>query len=251
MKAPFDSFNDDKLLRRALTFALEHDATIPAGYFGALSIVSGTQACSNFRPGFACYLYKRYCKPGDTVLDTSTGYGGRLVGYLASGIGGKYIGIDPNTVTHAGNIRLASDLGFTNSVELHNLPAEDVPHELLEGRCDFAFTSPPYFAKEIYSDEPTQSCNRYSTGTAWRDGFLIPMLQLQFAALKSGSTAIVNIADVTLKGKLYPLAEWTRDCAEHIGFTYIRTDEFPLHHRVGANMAEEIATEPVIVLEKP
>jgi hypothetical protein len=77
------------------------------------------------------------------------------------------------------------------------------------------------------------------------------MLQLQYAALKSGSTAIVNIADVTLKGKLYPLAQWTRDCAQQVGFSYIRTDEFPLHHRVGANMEDDVATEPVIVLEKP
>jgi hypothetical protein len=216
-----------------------------------LNLVSGTQSCSNFRPGFAAHLYRKYCKPGDTVLDTSTGYGGRLVGFLGSGIVGRYIGIDPNTLTHAGNTQLAADLGFADAVELHNLPAEDVPLEVVGGRCDFAFTSPPYFAKEIYSSEATQSCNRYSTGEAWRDGFLVPMLRLQFAALKPGSTAIVNIADVKLKSKTYPLAQWTRDCAQEVGFRYLRTDEFPMHRRVGKGQSDEIATEPVIVLERP
>jgi hypothetical protein len=249
MKAPFDAFGDDKLLRRALTLELS-TGKIPAGYFGALNIVSGTQSCSNFRPGFAAYLYRKYCKPGDTVLDTSTGYGGRLTGFLASGIAGKYIGIDPNTLTQAGNTRLAAELGFADAVELHNLPAEDVKHEVVAGRCDFAFTSPPYFSKEIYSDEPTQSCNRYATGDAWRDGFLIPMLRLQFAALKPGSTAIVNIADVKIGSTTYPLANWTRECGQQVGFKYIRTDEFPMHRRVGKGMSDEVATEPVIVFEK-
>lgn len=250
MKAPFDAFADDKLLRRALVLEIGH-GKIPAGYFTSLNIVSGTQSCSNFRPGFAAYLYRKYCKQGDTVLDTSTGYGGRLTGFLASGIAGKYIGIDPNTPTHAGNTRLAADLGFADAVELHNLPAEDVQHEIVAGRCDFAFTSPPYFAKEIYSDEPTQSCNRYATGEAWREGFLVPMLRLQFAALKSGKTAIVNIADVKVKGTTYPLADWTRECGQQIGFKYLRTDEFPMQRRVGKGMLDEIATEPVIVFEKP
>lgn len=250
MKAPFDAFADDKLLRRALKLELE-TGSIGQGYFGALNIVSGTQSCSNFRPGFAAYLYRKYCKSGDTVLDTSTGYGGRLTGFLASGIAGKYIGIDPNVPTHQGNTKLAADLGFSDAVELHNLPAEDVPHDVVAGRCDFSFTSPPYFCKEIYSTDDTQSCNRYKSGEAWRDGFLIPMLRLQFAALKSGSTAIVNIADVKIGNTTYPLANWTRECGQQVGFRYLRTDEFPMHRRVGKGMSDEIATEPVIVFERP
>lgn len=250
MKSPLDAFADDKLLRRALAFQLT-TGNIPEGYFGSLNIVAGTQSCSNFRPGFAAYLYRKYCKPGDTVLDTSTGYGGRLVGFLASGIGGKYIGIDPNIPTHQGNTMLARTLGFADSVELHNLPAEDVPHETVAGRCDFSFTSPPYFCKEIYSEADTQSCNRYKSGDAWRDGFLIPMLKLTFAALKPGATAIVNIAPVKIGSTTYSLDEWTRECGQQVGFKYIRTDEFPMSRRVGKGMDDDVATEPVIVFEKP
>ena len=250
MKSPFDSFQDDKLLRRALAFQMT-TGSIPDGYFGSLNIVAGTQSCSNFRPGFACYLYRKYCKPGDTVLDTSTGYGGRLVGFLASGIPGRYVGVDPNVPTHEGNKRLASELGFADSVELINLPAEDVPHELVAGRCDLSFTSPPYFCKEIYSSDDTQSCNRYQSGEAWKTGFLVPMLKLTFAALKPGCTSIINIAPVKIGSTVYPLDEWTRECGQQVGFRYIRTDEFPMTRRVGKGMSEEIAVEPVIVFEKP
>lgn len=250
MKSPFDAFADDKLLKRALTFQMSTGA-IPAGYFGSLNIVSGVQSCSNFRPGFAAYLYRKYCRPGDTVLDTSTGYGGRLTGFLASGIAGTYIGVDPNVPTYEGNKRLADELGFAENVELINLPAEDVPHELVAGRCDFSFTSPPYFAKEVYSDADTQSCNRYKSGEAWRDGFLIPMLKLTFAALKPGCTAIVNIAPVKIGKTTYPLDDWTRECGQQVGFTYVRTDEFPMSRRVGTGNSDEVAVEPVIIFEKP
>ena len=249
MKSPYEAFMDDHLLRRAMRLCTE-SRTLSSRYFTELNIVSGTQAASNFRPGFASYLYRKYAPPNATVLDTSTGYGGRLVGFIASGLNGHYIGVDPNTETHAGNMRMAQELGFSDRVELHNLPAEDVPHEVVAGRCNFAFTSPPYFRKEHYSDEDTQSWVRYQTGDAWRDGFLVPMMALQYAALKSGSLAIVNIADVTIKNKRYPLADWTIDAGRTVGFEFVRREEFSLARRFGAGQDDEIATEPVLIFRK-
>jgi hypothetical protein len=251
MMSPVDAFDDDDLLQRAIRLKVECGRNVGDDCLDTIPVVSGTQACSNFRPGFACRLYREYCEPGDTVLDTSTGYGGRLVGFIASGMAGLYIGIDPNTKTHAGNLRMAEDLGFGSKVELHNLPAEDVPHEVVLGRCDFAFTSPPYFRKEHYSEEPTQSWKRYQTGDAWRDGFLLPMLGLQFAALKPGKYAIVNIADVTIKGKSFPLVTWTVAMADKVGFRYVRTDEFAMQKRFGAGHDDDVAIEPVLVFRKP
>lgn len=248
MKSPIEAFVDDGLLLRALRFQAEY-GMIPGGYFTSIKFVSGTQACANFRPGFACYLYRKYAKPGDVVLDCSTGYGGRLVGFMASGCG-RYIGIDPNVPTHEGNLRMAADLGFADRVELYNSPAEDVPHDALKERCDFAFTSPPYFAKEHYSADDTQSWVRYKTGEEWRDGFLVPFMALQFAALKPGSVAIVNIADVKLRGKVYPLERWAVDAGKSVGFVHLKTDSYKLTHRVGAGQIDEVATEPVIVFVK-
>lgn len=252
MKSPYDAFMDDHLLARALKNEYSEGArAVPATYFGSLNMVSGTQAAANFRPGFAAYLYRQYCPDDATVLDTSTGYGGRLVGFMGSGRAGFYIGIDPNTETHAGNCRMADELLFADRVELHNLPAEDVPHEAVSGRCDFAFTSPPYFRKEHYSDEETQSWRRYQTGDEWRDGFLAPMLALQFAALKPSCYSIVNIADVKIGSKTYPLVDWTKQAAARAGFKYVRTEVFPLTRRFGAGTSDEVSVEPVLVFRKP
>jgi DNA modification methylase len=147
---------------------------------------------------------------------------------------------------------MAADLcPHGKTVELHELPAEDVPHELVAERADFAFTSPPYFSKEHYGDDDTQSWQRYSTGDEWRDGFLAAMLALQFAALRSDRWAAVNIADVTIRGKRYPLHDWTVDVARAAGFEYVRTERFPLPRVPGTGAdARDERFEPVIVLHK-
>jgi hypothetical protein len=250
--SPVDCFFDDVKFRHALTLRLDRGNPIPAGFFGEITLSRGTQQCSNFRPGFACLLYRRFCQPGAVVLDTSTGYGGRMVGFVASMLRGHYIGIDPNTKTHAGNLALADALGVAQRVELHNLPAEDMDIEAVRGRCDFAFTSPPYFSKEHYSDEPTQSWKRYGHAfDAWVDGFLAPMLRLTHAALKPECISIINIEDVNIKTTRYPLVETTVKVAKQVGFKHLGTELFEMQPRLGANQAEEVATERVLIFQRP
>jgi hypothetical protein len=250
--SPIECFNNEEKFRHALRLCLEQAGKIPAGYSGLMWLARGTQACANFRPGFACWLYRRFGTKGMTVLDTSTGYGGRLVGFIASLLAGHYIGIDPNTQTHASNIAMASALGFSDKVTLYNLPAEDVDPALVAGTCDFSFTSPPYFSKEHYSEEPTQSWKRYGHSfEAWRDGFLKPMLQLTFTALKPGATAIINIEDVNIKTKRYPLVNTTVEVAEQVGFKHVGSELFKMTTRFGGNQDTEQASERVLIFRMP
>ena len=251
MKAPTHSFENDDILRRAIELRMQNAKTVPTNLFGELTLVRGTQACSNFRPAFAMYLYRTYAKQGATVLDTSTGYGGRLIGFIASMLDGKYIGIDPNKTTYEANLKMACDLKFSDRVELYNAPAEDIDEDQFEGRCDFAFTSPPYFKKEIYATDDTQSCVRYGdSAEKWRDKFLYPMLRLQYASLKPGCKNIVNIAPVKINSKVYPLDEWTIEAGKAAGFKYNETRRFMLATRFGANQDEEQSFEPVIIFTK-
>lgn len=250
--SPVQCFHDDVKFMHALSLRLDRAGDIPHGFFGELTLSRGTQQCSNFRPGFACWLYRRFCEPGATVLDTSTGYGGRLVGFIASNLGGTYIGIDPNTLTHEGNTAMADALGVSDRVMLLNQPVEDVNPEIVSGLCDFAFTSPPYFSKEHYSDEPTQSWKRYGHSfDAWVKGFLRPMLALTFEALKPGCFAVINIEDVNIGTKRYPLVKRTIDCATEIGFAHAGTELFEMAKRLGANQDEDVATERVLVFKRP
>lgn len=252
-RPPSKAFMTDSTLKRGLGLRLKFSGVIGTGMFAELRLMGGPR-CSNFRPGFALLMYRKFAPWGGTVLDTSTGYGGRLVGFIASDCS-TYIGYDPNTVTHAGNVRLAADLTKKNVI-LHNLPIEDADPNEHAGQCDFAFTSPPYFCKEIYSDEDTQSCNRYKTARDWCNGFLVPMMRHTFICLKSGCRSGVNIADVTIKGVRYPLAKWAVKAAEKVGFVLENRMEFKLTRRFGAKKggtqgSEGIAYEPVFIFRKP
>lgn len=261
MKSPIESFLDDEQLRRAIDLIMKFDAFVsPGALRGTISMVRGTQACANFRPGFAAYLYRRFCPVGGVVLDTSTGYGGRLVGAIASTVVKHYIGIDPHERTAEGNQRLLEWLGRPEFARLIRLPAEDVraiggdatiaPDSIARESCDFSFTSPPYFRKEHYSDEPTQSFKRYPEAEQWRRGFLVPMMSLTHAALKRETFAIVNIADVMIDGERHPLGQWTVDAGQEAGLRLVERLDFPMTRRFGANQSEGVATEPVYVFRK-
>lgn len=249
--SPLECFKTDDKFRHAIELVYDNGLKIPSTYFTQIGLSRGSQQCSQFRPGFACLLYRRFCSADATVLDTSTGYGGRLVGFVASLVKGAYIGIDPNTLTHAGNLQLADALGVGHRVELHNQAAEDVDVKVVAERCDFSFTSPPYFSKEHYSDEPTQSWVRYGHSfDAWVAGFLRPMLALTYAALKPGAHGIINIEDVTIKATRYPLVRATVESAIAVGLEHKGTELFEMQARFGANQDEDVATERVLIFRK-
>jgi 16S rRNA G966 N2-methylase RsmD len=115
-----------------------------------------------------------------------------------------YVGIDANRETVETNRRLANDLGFSDKTKVIHAAAEDVKLSEIGDGFDLCFTSPPYFRKEIYSDESTQSCYRYTTPESWREGFLMPAMKLQTNVVKPGGYVIVNIADVKIDNKLIP-----------------------------------------------
>ena len=243
-----DVFADEAKLRVAIGHLLTYG--LPwSSLSSVLSLTHGAQVASNFRPGFAALVLRRFAPKDATVLDTSTGYGGRLVAFLSSTCK-RYVGIDPARETHDANTRLAADLcPKSKQVDLICEPAEDVDPVPLKGTCHVAFTSPPYFAKERYSDEPTQSWKRYGDPEAWREGFLIPMLRLQHVALKRNATSVVNIADVVVKSQTVPLVEWTIEAATEIGFALVDVEQLPLTRRWGPQ-EDVVHTEPVLVLRK-
>lgn len=250
-RSPFGCYQDDDHFRRCIRRSYEMEGLVRSDFVDGFRYFGGSKACSNFRAGFALFLYRKFCQPGATVLDTSMGYGGRLVGFFASECG-LYIGIDPHTKSCEGNKRMAADFGKLNMVEMYCQPAEDVDAKKIKGRCDFAFTSPPYFATEIYTDEPTQSCHRYEDGVSWRDGFLFPMMNLQYKALKEGCFSCVNIADVKMGKEVYPLTNWTVSAGEAAGFVHRRTNHYRLKRQFGrgGEGSGEKRVEPVIVFYK-
>ena len=257
-----DVFKDDKSLRHALELQLDGSGRIPAGHFGALDVVHGVQVAANFRPGFAMHLYRRFCDAGAYVLDPCTGYGGRLIGWLAALLGGTYTGVDPNTQTHLNNDRMYHALVSPEhevqaDVTLINKPFEDLVNDENFGEefsnvYDFAFTSPPYFSKEHYNNGSTQSWVRYPTIEQWVEGFLQKLLDGCYIALKPGKVCAINISDVTIPtgGQTYELQRYTVECAARAGFVHRETMRFDFGRRLGGG-EQSIATEPVFIFVKP
>jgi len=248
---PVDVIRDEKKLTRAIRLRLKYFGKIGSEYFSELGLVSGIQTCSNFRPAFALDIYRKYGKLGGTVLDTCFGFGGRLVGFIASDCR-RYIGFDPSTKSYESNLRMSKDLAKDKEVLLRCLPIEDADLSEFEESSDVAFTSPPYFCKEVYSEEDTQSCYRYKMSRDWCNGFLVPMMRFQFSSLKPGCYALVNIADVKIKNKLYPLVRWTIKAGEMVGFTYEGNIPYALSRRFGSGKkgGNVVSVEPVLKFRK-
>jgi hypothetical protein len=114
---------------------------------------------SIFKPAIAREIYEEYVKEDSVVYDYSMGFGTRLLGLMSLNLNNvKYIGVDPNTETFNNTKKLIKDFNF--NAEIYCIGSEDFkPKE----KIDFAFSSPPYWNKEIYTNEETQAYNKYKT----------------------------------------------------------------------------------------
>ena len=205
----------------------------------SLKIYTGTQAVSNFRPTAAKLIYEQY--GGDVIWDMSCGWGGRLIGFLASSRK-KYIGTEPSSRTFEGLEKIKKDFNYLKkSVELHKLGSE--VFEPKRESLDLCFTSPPYFDTEKYSDEETQSFKKYPTKEEWTNGFLRKTIENCYYGLKKGGYMLYNIAN-TPKYKF--IEDETQNIAKEMGFKQEQTIELTLSSVMGAGYKYE----PIFVFKK-
>jgi hypothetical protein len=215
----------------------------------AFRIGMGTQAVVNFPPLTAKYLYKRFTqhiKEQDiiNIYDPSAGWGGRILGALSVDDRNiHYIGNDPNTenqIPEIGKTRyeyLAEFFnnkvpgaanpfwGHANTYELFTtgseVIADDPRFQKYKGKLDFAFTSPPYFDRERYSDDDSQSFKKFGNYESWRDGFLKPTLTTIFEYLRNDRYVCWNIADIKVgPDKFHPLEQDSIDILTQLGCEY-------------------------------
>jgi hypothetical protein len=135
------------------------------------------------------------------VLDPCAGWGGRMIGI--SVVSNTYHCFEPSTLTFKGLNKLYEFIRKINpefECNVENKPFED--SVLKENYYDFAITSPPYYDTEIYSDEETNSLNRYKNFESWKDYFYLPLIENTMSSLKETGTFILNIGS-----RVYPLNE--------------------------------------------
>lgn len=186
-KSIVDAFKDKNFLSGLSRAILFKEGKVKELLYQVLQLgINGIQYVNEFSP----IISRDYCllRSAKRVLDPCAGWGGRMIGVASTG--GYYHGFEPSTETYKGLVELGNFLkqfhnGFDFKIE--NLPFED---SIISESYDLALTSPPYYDTEIYSDEETNSCNRYKTFESWCEGFYLPMLE---KAYKHSDCFIVNV----------------------------------------------------------
>lgn len=240
---PLEVFESDELLRRAIRNRIRYgDNLKPWGIRKAICTMSRSQRVSNFRPSAAKAVYDHF-KP-KLALDFSAGWGGRLLGAMASGT--PYVGIDPHGKALEGNERMVAAVQAATrqsfAVELVHACAEDV---LGQRRwCpDLVFTSPPYFDVEKYSGESTQSYLRYPDLRQWYDEFLGQCIRGSFHDLLDGGHLCLNVNP--------DMVEETKRLALEAGFVQVAHWNLLLsRHQFSKKALGDYRTEPVLVFQK-
>lgn len=258
------------------------------GIFRCIQL-SGISTPNNFPAGIARLLYKyatdRCINQDEIVIyDPSMGFGGRLLGALSLRDRSiHYIGTDPNTQNWIPELGISRyeymARVFRNHVKFGPdfmgtylcCGSEEVRlNEVFQqyrGKVDFIFTSPPYFAAEIYSDEDTQSAMKYRSYEAWRDKFLRPTLVTCAEWLKPDRNMAFNIADVIINSTQYPLERDTVEILKEQGLQYVGRLKMLLavspHHHVSKETGKPTMKnftkingrwrkyEPIFVFYKP
>ena len=125
----------------------------------------------NFPASVAKFLYEKYTTPNtkSIIYDSSSGYGGRMVGALSLCKDRQihYVGTDPNPdhyldeygITRYEYLRSFLQSSTRNryktTIDIFQLGSEvihqDPQFQKYRGEVDFMFTSPPYFSAEGYS----------------------------------------------------------------------------------------------------
>src|SRR5690606_31702946 len=97
---------------------------------------------------------------------------------------------------------------------------------------DFAFSSPPYFDLEKYTDEETQSYIRYNNINKWFEGYVVPTIRNIHHMLKNECYYAVNIADFGngKKSKIEIVDRWIEE-SEKIGFELVDTIYMKIQRR--------------------
>jgi transposase-like protein len=184
------------------------------------SMSANCRPCWGFSPSVTKAVYQQF--NARRILDPCAGWGDRLTAALALPGLQRYLGVDPNAALQPIYERIRDSLSPGAPVRVAQAAFEDadIPRE----EFDLAFTSPPYFDYEEYSDDPEQSFKRYRTPEAWRDGFLRPLVNKSTDALVPGGVFAINISDA---GRA-PVVEWLSEIAAlRLDLHYIGTFLMP------------------------
>lgn len=234
--------------------------------------ISVCQYAVNFPPLTAKYIYEKFTEeiktqPQINIWDPSSGWGGRILGAMSVENDTRrinYIGTDPNTDhnTETGRTKYHELADFYNkhtdspfatnaphSYEFYQCGSEEMRNQpgfqKYKGKLDLVFTSPPYFAKELYSDDDTQSATKFNTFDTWVEGFLRPTLETAVEWLAPNRYLLWNIADAKFANQILPLEKISCDILNSLGMKYEGKLKMALAQMPGGNRVDTETGKPL------
>jgi SAM-dependent methyltransferase/ribosomal protein L31 len=127
------------------------------------------------------------------ILDISSGWGERLLGAINQGV--SYNSTDPNSCLHPKYHEMIKH--FAKDTKKYTMTQSTFEEAILPKMTyDLIFTSMPYYTLEKYTDEESQSINKYPTLDDWFDNFLIFSLNKAWDVLEVGGHMCINLNDV-------------------------------------------------------
>lgn len=180
------------------------------------------QVLSFFPPFTAAQIYRHYLGTADSpkVWDCSCGFGARLLAFYALYPQGHYYGNEPASLTWS-NLRVLS-LSLDRNPTIMAKGSEDIKvgADLPREELDLVFTSPPYFDRERYFNEPSQCWVKYPAFDAWRDSYLGPTLQAAREAIRPTGHVVFNVHE--------PLRKTVIEKAAQVGLRLDHTLTMPI-----------------------
>ena len=192
----------------------------------------GTQPAVNYNPLTMRILTEHFLNDQEQhkIFDGCMGWGGRMLGALASNRNVKYIGTDVNSNNRGCYERLGKffneNCEGSNSYEIFYEPVEEIhknkKFQKHKGEISLCITSPPYFGREIYSLDKEQSCIRFPNYIDWCEGFYEPMIKTYYDYLKPKGHLLLNVADTKMSdGSYVPIEQTTIEFCVKQGFKYL------------------------------
>ena len=233
----------------------------------SIRVGGGNQPVVNIRGTVAKHIFQtemlERCEKGQkdiVVYDPSMGWAGRMVGFLAAcnhlelqyhTDSLTYIGTDPNTqiFDRYEKIERFWKKEINPSCKGKVIPVcsgsetfdETEVYQQYKGKVDIMFTSPPYFAKERYSQDETQSFKKFDGYPEWRDGFLGKTFENLYELLADDGVVYWNIADLKIsKNKYLPLEDDSIAAAEAAGFELVEVCPMLMRYLIGRDSSSFI-----------
>ena len=208
------SQNLEKVLRwNRKSHSTPYLSELKRGIYFCLGLTKNTM----YRPQLSKLICDSY--KAKVVLDPCAGWGGRMLGAVASGA--YYYAFEPNTQTYNNLLKLVDFLHIKDKVtiicddalqiEKYNIP-----------KVDLVLTSPPYYDLEIYCKENTQSITQYTTYQDWSIFFFKELIKVCLAHLNDQGVSCWNVSKVGSYDMVTDLENY------HKQFGYTKTNEFSM-----------------------